>query len=514
MKRLLTAANILLAFVVIKILIHLFTTTQLGFHRDEFLYLELGRHLDWGFWSNPPFIGLVSWCSQHLLGESVFATRLPSALAGGALIWITGQMVRDLGGGRFAQLLCGTGMLFSIAWLRTFSMLQPVPFDVLFWAMLSFAMVKWLKTDDTRWWWWMGAILGIGFLNKYTLVFWVAAFFIALLLTPRREVLLTKAPWLAALLTVLLILPNLLWQWHYNFPVIGHMQELARNQLDHVNPVNFMVDQLMMQGPGGMLLWVAGLFFLLLASSMRRYRLPALFYVAILLIFLALSGKGYYTLGAYPVLMAAGAVFWERFLQKNWSRTLLVAAVALLGIPLLPVGIPIWKADRLVTYFKKLTDKGIVTVRWEGGELHTLPQDYADMLGWPELAGIVERAVETAGLQNCLIYGENYGQAGAVSHLCGAGIRERTVSFSDSYRLWVSETLPPGTNTLIYINDELGEDVQSLFGDIQKAGSIENPLAREYGTSVWICRKPRNDLHAFWQKRVQQIRQIYHLPAE
>ena len=263
-----------------------------------------------------------------------------------------------------------------------------------------------------------------------------------------------------------------------------------------------------------MLLWVAGLLFLLRASVMQPYRLLGWFYISILAVFLAFNGKSYYTLGAYPVLFAAGAVHWERFLQKNWSRTTLVVLVVLLGLPLFPTGIPIWKTERLAAYFQQLTHAGVVAVRWENGELHPLPQDYADMLGWTELADIVDRAVQTAGLDNCLIYAENYGQAGAVGHLCSREIRERTVSFSDSYRLWMPDHLPAGTHTLIYINDEMGEDVQALFADIQKAGAVENPLAREYGTAVWICRQPRSDMSQFWVERVQKVRSAFDLPVK
>lgn len=118
MKRLPAFVYIPLAFALFKILLHLATANTLGFHRDEFLYLALGRHLDWGFWSNPPFIGFVSWLSQNLLGDSLIATRFLSALCGGGLVLLTGLLVRDLGGGRYAQVLCGTAMLFSIAWLR------------------------------------------------------------------------------------------------------------------------------------------------------------------------------------------------------------------------------------------------------------------------------------------------------------------------------------------------------------------------------------------------------------
>jgi len=506
MKHLSAATRILLAFVIVKILLHFFTANTLGFHRDEFLYLALGRHLDWGFWSNPPFIGLVGWCTQHLLGDSLLATRVPSAFAGGALLLLTGLMVRDLGGGRFAQVVCGTAMLFSLAWLRTSSMLQPVPFDILCWTFLSFSVVKWLKTGDTRWWWAIGAGVGVGFLIKYSLVFWITAFVPALLLTPRRTVLLTRAPWLSVMLAFVIILPNLLWQWHYHFPVVHHMEELARNQLDHVQPINFLVDQLLMQGPGGALIWLTGLVFLLRSDVMRPYRLVAWFYIFIILVFLALNGKSYYTLGAYPVLTAAGSVFWERFLQKTWSRTILVAAVALPGLLLFPTGIPLWPAPQLQAYFQRLTDAGIVTTRWEDGDLHPLPQDYADMLGWTELAAVTDSAIAMANTDHYIVYGENYGQAGAVSILCRTDIKNHTYSFSDSYRLWAPLNLPQGTQTLIYINDELGDDIQNLFADIRLVGGITHPLARERGTTVWLCQQPRRDLAIFWSEVVQEVR--------
>ncbi len=69
-----------LFFAGIKLLLHLFTNTRYGFHRDEFLYLALGKHPGWGYWSNPPFIGWVSFANQHLFGDSLFAMRLVPAM--------------------------------------------------------------------------------------------------------------------------------------------------------------------------------------------------------------------------------------------------------------------------------------------------------------------------------------------------------------------------------------------------------------------------------------------------
>ena len=145
-------------------------------------------------------------------------------------------------------------------------------------------------------------------------------------------------------------------------------------------------------------------------------------------------------------------------------------------------------------------------LRWEGGKLHALPQDYADMLGWTELAAAADRALAQAGdPNNCIIYGENYGQAGTIDHYCPKP-HPTVVSFSDSYRLWAPDTLAPNVNTFIYINDELGDDVKDLFQDIQPMGGITDTLAREFGTTVYLCRQPKRSFPEFWVARMREVK--------
>jgi 4-amino-4-deoxy-L-arabinose transferase-like glycosyltransferase len=502
-----TPLRIALFFVAVKLLIQLLTAQNLGFHRDEFLYLSLGRHLDWGFWSNPPFIGGLGWLAGEVFGGSLLATRVLPAIGGAALVWVTAQMVRELGGRAFAQLLCGTAMLFSIAWLRAFSMLQPVPFDVLFWTLLSYVLLLLLKTGQSKWWWWLGLIAGVGFLNKYSILFWVACLPVALLCTPKRNILARKEPWLALGLALLIAAPNLYWQWQHGFPVVHHMQQLSENQLSHVKPLNFLVDQLFMSG-AGTLLWLPGVFYLLVARSMQPYRTLGWLYVAVLGLLFVLHGKSYYTLGVYPVLFAAGSVYWENRLQRVWSRSGLLLVILALSVPLVPVGIPVMPAEKLVPYFQWLSkDVGLeAAVRWERGNLEALPQDYADMLGWDELAGFTRQAILEAGAPGTwFVYAENYGEAGAAEQLTPYK-RPGVVSFSDSWLLWTPDTLPPGIQAMIYINDQPGADMKELFGDIRKIGAIQNPLAREQGTGVYLCRQPRQDLQKFWKNRISQIK--------
>jgi hypothetical protein len=386
-------------------------------------------------------------------------------------------------------------------------MLQPVPFDIFFWNLALYAWLRYLWSRNGRWWWLLGLAMGVGLMNKYTLVFLGWGMLVAMVLTAERKQLLRSGPWEAAGIALGCVAPNLLWQWEHRFPAWTHLHELAETQLHHVEPLAYLTDQLLMHGPG-VLLWLFGLIGLLLAPKLRRYRPIGWFYIVVLLTFLGLSGKSYYTLGAYPMLFAAGAVSWEKLLKPVWARALFWVLLVAASLPLIPVGLPVMKPEPLADYFRRLGIAG--AVRWEDGQLHELPQDYADMLGWPELAAIVDSAIVQAGdRKSLMIYAENYGQAGAVEQFCQAIDPPPVVSFSDSYRLWVPADLPTGIHSMIYINDELGDDVKALFAETRLIDSLQVPMARERGTRVYLCRKPQKDLRQFWRARVGPIIQPF-----
>jgi 4-amino-4-deoxy-L-arabinose transferase-like glycosyltransferase len=266
-----------------------------GFHRDELLYLSLGRHLDWGFWSNPPFIGLMGWISGEVLGGSLIAAHILPALAGGAIAGLGIAMIRELGGGRYAQLLGALAMCCSLALLRSASMLQPVIFDWFFWTLALFLSIKWLKMAKPGILYAMAIVVGLGLLNKYTVAFLAVLLPLAVLLSPERKALLTPHLAGAAGLALLVFLPNLYWQW-------------AQTQLENVNPVAFLVDQLLMNG-SALLVWLPGLWWL---WQQKQLRYLSVFAVLMLLTLLLLKGKSYYSLGIYMPLIAGGACFGKK----------------------------------------------------------------------------------------------------------------------------------------------------------------------------------------------------------
>lgn len=511
MKKVLKNKNLILigSFVLLKLVLHFATNYRYGFQRDEFLYLALGRHLDWGFMSVPPFTPFVGWWSQHLLGDSLFATRFFPALAGATILALTGLMAKEMGGGRFGVFLACLAILVSPAYLISSTMLQPVIFDILFWTFLAFWIIKFINTQNNTYLLLLGLTAGIGLLNKYSVLFFILGIFVGMLLTPNRTIFTKKYFYYALGLTTLLVLPNIIWQIQHNFPVLTHMSELASSQFVHVEPLNFIIGQFMMNVPG-LLVWLAGLYFLFTPSG-KPYRIIGWIYWTVLLLFLLMSGKSYYTLGAYPMLLAAGAVQWERWTQTamtRWLRPTVVGVMIALISLALPLSLPILSLNQLVRYNTFLKEKiGLESpFRWEDGKIYALQQDHADMLGWEELANLMLKAYQQSGCQpgDCLLYCENYGQAGAVELFGKKWGLPPVYSFSDNYKFWMPDTLP-NFETWLHVDDQLG-DLPNLFESIEEFGKVENPYARENGATVYICRQLKPGARAWIEKKIKEIK--------
>jgi hypothetical protein len=498
-----------LLIAVISLLVHVFTYNNLGFHRDELLYLALGKHLAAGYWSNPPLIGLISFLSQLLPGDPLFTTRLIPAIAGAVLILLTGLIVRELGGKLYAQILACLSLSLSLLILRGYSMLQPVPFDILFWTLILFFFLRYINTQKPVHLLLIGVVFGIGMLNKYMVIFLAAGIFLAVIFTPYRRLWINRYTWFAILIAFVLFLPNLIWQYNYDFPVMRHMQELKDTQLVNVKRANILLDQMLMFTIGT-IVWISGLLWLLVARRSGKYRVFGFIYLSILALFLIMRGKSYYMAGLYPFLFAAGGVSFESVLKSRVWRISLAMFIAILSIPIVPGGIPVMSAGKLADFFKKIPPEAgaEALLRWEDGRMHPLPQDFADMLGWDELGNVVKKACDTIeDKSRIMIYAQNYGQAGAIDHCGRCHGLPQVASFSDSYLLWVPDSISSKQDMFFYVNYELGGDVDSLFTRIDSIGSITNPYAREHGTTVYMCRLPRSDFNEFWSRRVREVKE-------
>ncbi|MEL7162155.1 MAG: glycosyltransferase family 39 protein, partial [Bacteroidota bacterium] len=384
-----------------------------GLHRDEFLYLSEGSHPAWGYMEGPPVIGWVAGLSKLVFGSSVLAAKVPVLLVGLASVYLLLRLVREFGGGKHAQLVAGAAWVLSPAYLGSNALFQPVSFNQFCWLLIGLALVRTIKYRRPRDWYVLGGVTGLALLTKYSVVFYLLALGVGLLLTPQRKLFADKHLWRAAGIAFVLWLPNLIWQYVYGFPVVSHMEELATTQLVNVSPADFILPQFLFHW-AGLLVWLPGLYALLRKEELKDYRALGWAYPALILLLLALSGKAYYTIGIYTSLLAAGGIFWERWLRAK-SRWLL--PVLACNFVLIPYGLPILPIEQMQTYGIYMRDEWGVSppLRWEDGSIRDLSQDYADMHGWEEMVAAVAEfyhALPPEQQATTLLYGGNYGQAG------------------------------------------------------------------------------------------------------
>jgi hypothetical protein len=480
----------------VNILIHIAFYNNIEYHRDELLYFSLGLHPAFGYATVPPMIGWIAGLMQSLFGFTLFSVKIFPALLSGAFVILCSSIARESGGKAYARILTGIAIIIMPVSLRSFHLFQPVHLDLFFWTWIFYMVLRYINSGKDKYLILTGAFFLIAMLIKYLVTLLFPALMLPVLFTRHREIFLKKSFYIGLLLGLLVFMPNLLWQIWRGLPVIKHMKELSESQLVYVDRTDFLKDQILMTLSSSILV-ITGLFYLLMEKKFRFLFFSVLF---VFLSLMALRGKSYYTIGLIPLLTASGSVAAEKFLKSLTARILLPLFLILIDIPVFPIGIPVFKQDKLVSYFKKLDDKYGIDAgrRFEDGSIHSLPQDYADQLGWEELTRITSEAYQQVPEKSkSFIYCENYGQAGAIAVIGKKYDLPEPLSFNESFSYWVPRKLSD-IQHLIYINDKPGEDIQKIFGEIKLIGSITNIHAREYGTAVYLCSKPLINLDDFW----------------
>ena len=496
---------ILFGFIIIKfILQYVLVTPVYDLQRDEYLHLDQGNHLAWGYISLPP---VTSWLSFaiNLLGGSVTLVRFVPALFGALTILLVWKIVEGLKGNLFALILGSLSVLVS-AILRVNILYQPNSLDVFFWCLFYFTFLKYINTSNSKWLYAMALAIAFGILSKYNILFLSIGFLPAILLSEHRKVFGNKHFYISIGITLIIILPNIIWQWRNNFPTINQLHELQSTQLVNVRRIDFVKDQFL-YFISSFFVIIAAFVSLLFYSPFKKYRIFLWSYIFTLSLFIYLKGKSYYAIGLYPVLIAFGAVYLEALLAKGWRiylRQLTILLVLVLSAPIFLVGFPTKTPAQIYANNKIYKDLGLL--RWEDGKDHAIPQDFADMLGWHELADKVEKAYDSIPDKvHTLILCDNYGQAGAINYYA-KDKSIKAVSFNADYINWFD--LKKQYANLIRVKESDGAldemKVSAPFFDTAFiSGSITDSLAREYGTTVFVFIKAKVDINKRIQKEIE-----------
>jgi hypothetical protein len=469
--------------------IHLILGNRYGWHRDELATLEDARHLAWGFPAYPPvtpFFGRISW---ELFGSSVRGFRFFANITQAVTVVLAGFMARDMGGRRGAQLITAFAALpFVIG--GGYQMMY-VAFDALAWVLTAYFVVKLLQTEDPRWWVAIGAGIGFGMMCKYTIGFFVLSIVAGVCLTPARRYLKSKWLWVGVGLSILIWLPNLLWQWQHHFVSLDFLSHIHARDVRQGRTDYFLPQQLMMTGMRAPLA-LAGLWFCFAAPAGKRFRMIGWMYVVTLALFTVARGRWYYMGPAYPMVYAAGAVWGEQWLA-SMSRGRAMAIRRAVWITLLV---------ELATTIAFWLPVPAVNSRWWNIN-NSLTGDFREQLGWHELVAEVARIRDTLTPEERAhlgIIGTNYGEAGAINLYGPEFGLPRAISGVNSFWYRGYGDPPPQTVIILGLSRRYMDE---SFSNCRLAGHTPNPYNvknEETGDhpDIYVCGPPKAGWPTFW----------------
>lgn len=444
-----------------------------GWHRDELYFLQCGKRLAWGYVDQPPFTPFIARVANELFGTNLVGLRLFPALATGGVVLLAAATARELGGGERATVVAAASAAVSPLFLGMGHLLSTATFDLLSWTAITYLVVRLLRRDDDRLWLAVGAVAGVGLLNKHTVVFVMFGLLVGLLVTPagRRQF---ASPWLWAggALAMLIWTPNLVWHAQRDWPVLEMLRSL-NDEPSVEDVVLFLPSQLFLLGLLAAV-WIPGLRRLL---RHERFRVLGVAYLALLVVFLVGRGKPYYVAGMYPVLLASGAVWWERVDPRRAVLPLIIGLTLVVG---LPIALPVLPVDAAKHH-----------------PIEDLQLELGAQLGWPQLVDRLAELDEVVDEPVTILAG-NYGEAGAVE-LYGPS-RGLPPAYSGHNNEWFWG--PPPRQTPVTIAVGLStERLQALFRDCDRVGVLDAPhgvASEEAGQQLHICSGQRAPWAELW----------------
>ncbi|HEV2425074.1 MAG TPA: glycosyltransferase family 39 protein [Terriglobia bacterium] len=493
------ATLILLVIATAKLLIQMAAAGRYGYFRDELYFVDLSRHLDWGYLDAPPLIAGIAAAARTTLGTSLLGLRFLPALAGAVKVILAGLIARELGGKRFAQALAAVAVLAAPAFLGADHLLTMNAFEPVFWTGCAYFLIRAVKTASRSAWIGFGILAGLGLENKYSMFFFLSGILLGLLLSSGRRLLWNRWLWVAGLITLLIFLPNLIWQIHHGFISLAWLRyHRVDGHSVPLTPLDFIAEEIVELHPLACPIWMAGLWFYLGAREGEPYRTLGWAYLVVLSILLLLHGRVYYLFPAYPMLFGSGAVVMERAFRRPrwmWARPVYVSLLLVGATFLAPFALPVLP----VKTYKRYSDAlNIDPPDIEQRKLGPLPQLYADTFGWQEMTAAAARAYHNlppGQRAATAIFANDYGEAGAIDLFGPRFGLPHALSPHQNYFYW-----GPGDNAgqsllLLGHNPRL----ESECTEEKQAGLVYNEYSMPYENfPIILCKDLKQPLKEIW----------------
>jgi len=489
----------------VSIAIHFFVNlfTAYGIFRDELYYLACSNNLDWSYVDQPVLSILVLKVNSILFGDSLFAIRLLPALCHAVLILITGLMVKEFEGNNFSVLLACITILFIPVYESIFNFYSMNCLDILFWSASIYLLIKIIKSGNQKLWILFGVLIGLGLQNKYSVAFMCIGIFIAILFTPFRKIYIQKWIWFSATVAFIIFMPHIIWQIANHFPTLEFINNAKLHKNVPLNPLDFLKEQFMTLNPVNTIVWLPGLIYFLFSKKVRQFQFFGLAYIIIFLFLALQNSKPYYLTPVYPILFVGGAVVIGNFILNrnfNWLKPVLIITIIIGGIFSAPLAMPVLSPESFINYSQSI---GLTP----GGEEHDqndnkLGQHYSDMFGWKEMADSVAKVYLSLPVEErkkCAIFGQDYGQAGAIDYFGKKFGLPNAICAHNSYWLWGTRNWD-GQILIVIGGDE--EDYKEYFREYYRAGTIDHPYARSFERHlpIYVVKGLKKPVKEIWPR--------------
>ena len=478
--------------------LHLALAGRYDFFRNELYFIICGRHPAFGYVDQPPLVPLLAAATQ-LFGESLWLLRLPAALAGAALVPLTADFARRLGGSTGSARLAACAAALAPGLVGLAGLATTESFEPLAWTMLAYWLWRGIVEREDRALYWAGLAAGLGMEAKYGMAIWLLALALGVLATPSRAVLGRRALWLAVVLGIAIALPSLVWQAVEGWPFLALLAHHSEpGVIITGSPAQFAHGQILGMNLILAPLWLIGLAAPFVLKRLAPARFLAIGFAGALAIIYAGGGKDYYLFPAYPTLFALGAAAAAglgRWAVGGWIG--LAAANAALAAPIV---LPILDPPALAAFLDRL-------------HLHPPPDEaaavgapltqvFSDELGWRELeqrVAAIYQALPEDDRQHATILASNYGEAAAIDFYGAADRLPRAATGQDQYYLW-----GPGSadaSIVIHVNGD-PDRWRRLCDSVEVVGEFGVAYAMPYETNrpIFLCRGLRMPLGTFWER--------------
>ncbi len=476
---------------------------EYGYHRDELFYIAISDNLGLSNLSMLPLTPGILACVRFVLGDSLKALHFLPALCGAFVVLLTGMIARELGGKKLAIMISAAAALIPLGYLGIDSLFTYDFIDKILWVLAIYILVLIIKYDKSRLWLVFGLFIGLGFLNKISIVFLPFALLVGLSISAERKHIASKWFWFGVFAALICLIPFLYWESIQGWPILTFGKYYSEAKSYPASFPEFTIFQIIMMHPFTLPIWICGLGSLFFSQRFKKYRLFGWAYLILFIVFALMKAKFYFLIPFYPILIAAGAVTINEYFIRHGSRILpriIIPIMVIGGIVTAPLAMPILPVDTFIKTFNFMG--GDAGIKQERHEIKELPQHFADRFGWEEMAftvaGVYSRLSDEERSKVCIVTG-NYGEAGAI-HLFGKkyGLPEPISGHGWYYYQGIRNC----TGEIIIALGLRKEGLQSRFNEVTEAAvfQCEYCMAYENNLPVYVCRNPLKPIEEIFEE--------------